>query len=60
MVWKHSQVDQLVYLFGLNYKYLEIYHGIIKHVIWLGRKIEVNIVFDFMWENMVKTYLINS
>ncbi len=34
--------------FGLNYKYLEIYHEIIKHIIWLDRKIEVSMVLDFM------------
>ncbi len=28
--------------------YLKLYHKIIKHVIWLGRNIEVNMVFDFM------------
>jgi hypothetical protein len=33
-----------MYFYGLNYKYLKIYHKIIKHVIWLGRKIEVNMV----------------
>ncbi len=48
--WKHNQVDQLVYFFGLNYKYLKIYHEIIKHVIWLGRKIEVNMVSDFIFK----------
>ncbi len=35
-----------MYFSRLNYKYLEIYHEIIKHVIWLGRKIEVNMVLD--------------
>jgi hypothetical protein len=45
---KTQSVDQLMYYFGLNYKYLKIYHEIIKHVIWLFRKIEVNMVFDFM------------
>jgi len=58
--WKHSQVDQLVYFFGLNYKYFKIYHDIIKHVIWLGEKIEVYIVLDFMWKNMIKKNLMNS
>jgi hypothetical protein len=38
----------LVYFSGLNYKYLKIYHEIIEHVIWLGRKIGVNMIFDFM------------
>ncbi len=28
--------------------YLKLYHKIIKRVIWLGRNIEVNMVFDFM------------
>jgi hypothetical protein len=37
-----------VYFYGLNYNYLKIDHEIIKHVIWLGRKIEVNMVLDFM------------
>jgi predicted transcriptional regulator len=37
--WKHSQIDQLVYFSRLNYKYLKIYHEIIKHVIWLGGKV---------------------
>ncbi len=32
----------------VNNKYFKIYHKIIKHVIWLGRKIEVNMVRDFM------------
>ncbi len=27
--------------FGLNYKYLKIYHESIKHVILLGKKIEI-------------------
>jgi hypothetical protein len=58
--WKHNQVDHVVYFFGLNYKYLQIYLEIVKHVIWLGKKIEVNMVFDFMWKNTIKTYLINS
>jgi hypothetical protein len=49
-----------MYFSRLNYKYLEIYHQIIKHIVWLGRKIEVNMVIDFMRENMIKTYLINS
>jgi len=60
MEWKHSQVVKFVYFYGLNYKYLKISHEIIKHIIWLCRKIEVNIVFDFMWKNMIKTYLIKS
>ncbi len=37
-----------MYFFGLNYKYLKTYHEIIKHVIWLGKNIEVYIVLDFM------------
>jgi hypothetical protein len=44
----------------LNYKYLKIYHEIIKQIIWLGRKIEVDMVLDFMWKNMIKKYLIKS
>jgi hypothetical protein len=58
--WKHNQVNLLMYFFGLNYMYLKIYHEIIKHVNWLGRKIEVHMVLDFMWKNMIKTYLIKS
>jgi hypothetical protein len=50
--WKHNQVDQLMYIFGLNYKYLKIYHEIIIHVIWLGIKIEVNMFFDFIFKNI--------
>jgi hypothetical protein len=49
-----------MYFFGLNYKYLKIYHEIIKHVIWLGINIEINMVFDFMWKNTIKTHLIKS
>jgi len=30
---KAIQVDQLVYLFKLNYKYQKTYHKIVKHVI---------------------------
>jgi hypothetical protein len=60
MGWKHNQVDQLVYFSRLNYKYLKIYHEIIKHIIWLGKKIKVNIVFDFMWKNTIKTYLMKN
>jgi len=56
---KHNQVDQLVYFFGLNYKYLKKYHETIKHVIWLSRKIEVNMVFDFFFK-LIKNYLIKS
>jgi len=37
-----------------------MYHEIIKHVISLGRKIEDNIVIDFMWKSMIKTYLIKN
>jgi hypothetical protein len=58
--WKHNQVDQLVYYFELNYNHFKIYHEIIKHVIWLGRKFEVNMVLDFPWKNMIKTYIIKS
>ncbi len=36
-----------MYFFGLNYKYIKIYHDIIKHVIWLGINIELNMVFIF-------------
>jgi hypothetical protein len=49
-----------MYFFGLKYKYLKIYHEIIKQVIWLGRNIEVNMVLDFMWKSTIKTYLIKS
>ncbi len=41
-----------MYIFGLNYKYLKIYHEIIIHVIWLGIKIEVNMFFDFIFKNI--------
>jgi hypothetical protein len=58
--WKHSQVDELMYFSKLNYKYLKIYHEIIKHVIWMGKNIEIHMVLDFMWKNMIKTYLINN
>ncbi len=44
----------LVYFYGLNYKYLKIHHEIIKHVIWLGKNIEVNMVLDFMRKSMIK------
>jgi hypothetical protein len=43
-----------VYFYGLNYKYLKIHHEIIKHVIWLGKNIEVNMVLDFMRKSMIK------
>jgi hypothetical protein len=44
-----------VYFYGLNYKYLKIHHEIIKHVIWLGKNIEVNMVLDSPLKN---TYLL--
>jgi hypothetical protein len=35
-----------MYFLTLNYKYLKTYHEIIKHVIWLGKNIEANMVLD--------------
>ncbi len=44
-----------MYFYGLNYKYLKTHHEIIKHVIWLGKNIEVNMVLDLLSKN---TYLL--
>ncbi len=36
-----------MYFSRLNYKYFQVYPEIIKHVIWLGIKIEINMVLGF-------------